>query len=194
MPFPKRKNHTEPPARYLVIVGSTNPVKVQSTEEAFQLAFGSGSVVQGINVDSGVGKQPIGDEETYRGALGRASNAQVAFPEADFWVGIEGGAHRVEDDWMAYAHIVILDKAGQTGKARSASFYLPQTVGDLLAEGMELGEADDLLFRTDDSKRGSGAVGLLTKGVVDRKALYKQGVSLGLIPFVNGGLFVGNNG
>src|SRR5690554_2518621 len=115
MIFPKRKNLREPATKYLVIVGSRNPVKVQSAEEAFRLIFGTGSLVQGINVDSGVNKQPIGDQQTFQGAWGRASNAKVAFPEADFWVGIEGGAHQVEDDWMAYAHIVILDKNGKLG-------------------------------------------------------------------------------
>lgn len=189
MAFPKRKNLKESSRKHLVIVGSKNPVKILSAEEAFRLTFGNDSLVQGINVDSGVSKQPIGDQETYQGAFARASNSKLAFPEADFWVGIEGGTHQVEEDWMAYAYIVILDRTGKEGKARSASFWLSKKVGGLLADGMELGEADDLVFRTDNSKLKGGAVGLLTKGVVNRKELYKQAVILALIPFINEDLY-----
>lgn len=189
MAFPKRKNLQDPVRQHLVIVGSKNPVKIQSTEEAFLLTFGSSCLIQGLNIDSGVSKQPVGDEETYAGALNRASNSRIAFPEADFWVGIEGGVQEIQGDWTAFAWMVVLDQAGKAGKARSASFFLPKEIGDLITEGMELGEADDRFFRKANSKQESGAVGILTKGIVDRKDLYKQAVLLGLIPFINPELF-----
>jgi inosine/xanthosine triphosphatase len=188
MAFPKRKNLQEQTRQNLVIIGSRNPVKVRCTEEAFNLAWGT-TLVQGLNVDSGVRKQPIGDTETYAGAYNRAVNSKTAFPEADFWVGIEGGVEEIDENLTAFAWIVILDAAGKTGRARTAAFFLPQVIRDLVKGGMELGEADDQVFRTDNSKHAGGAVGILTKGIVERKELYKQAVSLALIPFVKPDLY-----
>lgn len=193
MAFPKRKNFQEQEQQHLVIIGSRNPVKLDSTEEAFHLTFGNRTIIQGINVDSGVEKQPFGDTETYTGAYNRASNAKIAFPEADFWVGIEGGVDEVGKDLAAYAWIVILDKSGRMGRAKTASFFLPDLIGNLVKGGLELGEADDQVFNRDNSKQGSGAVGLLTNGLVDRKELYKQAVLLGLIPFIKPDLYGADN-
>lgn len=67
------------------------------------------------------------------------------------------------------------------GRSRTASFLLPPAVADLVRRGVELGEANDRVFGTSDSKSGSGAVGLLTGGVIDRAALYEPAVVLALV-------------
>ncbi len=54
-------------------------------------------------------------------------------------------------------------------------------------QGLNLGDADDQVFRRTNSKQGSGAVGLLTDDVVTRTTLYEQAVILALIPFKNPG-------
>lgn len=185
MAFPRRRNLQDPQRKQLVIIGSKNPVKILCAEEAFHLTFGDQFLVQGLNVDAGVDKQPFGDEETYLGAYNRASNSKTVFPEADFWVGIEGGVDKMGEDMTAYAWVVVLDRSGKVGRARTASFFLPEAVAGLVKEGMELGEADDQVFQSSNSKQQGGAVGLLTKGLVGRKDLYKQAVLLGLIPFIH---------
>lgn len=191
MAFPKRKNFQEQEQehQHLVIIGSRNPIKLQSTDEAFQLTFGNKTIVQSINVDSGVGKQPMGDPETSTGAYNRAINARNAFPEADFWVGIEGGIEDINREMAAFAWVFILDRQGNQGRAKSATFFLPPSIRDLVHGGLELGEADDRLFNSVNSKHGGGAVGILTHGAVDRLGLYKQAVLLGLIPFVQPHLY-----
>jgi len=189
MAFPKRRNLQEQERTNLVIIGSKNPVKISCTEEAFQTTFGDRFLVQGLNVDSGVSEQPIGDEETHKGAYNRAYHSKIAFPEADFWVGIEGGVSEMGEDLIAYAWIVILDKGGKVGRARTASFFLPPIVNKLIHDGMELGLANDKIFNSSNSKQNGGAVGILTKGTMDRKALYTPAVLLACIPFVNGDLF-----
>ena len=50
----------------LVLVASKNPVKIEATREAFSKYFENFEVM-GIEVDSGVAKQPI-NEETFEGA------------------------------------------------------------------------------------------------------------------------------
>jgi non-canonical (house-cleaning) NTP pyrophosphatase len=54
---------------------------------------------------------------------------------------------------------------------------------------MELGVANDMVFNETNSKQKNGAVGLLTHNQIDRVELYRAGVVLALIPFVNQGLY-----
>ena len=75
MAFPKRKNIQEQQRQNLVIVGSRNPVKISCTEAGFHQAFDSSYLVEGLNVGSGVAAQPVGDAQTYQGALNRAQNS-----------------------------------------------------------------------------------------------------------------------
>lgn len=192
MAFPKRKNLQEilPQGReVLIVVGSKNPVKVQCVEDAFQAAFEDQPIVQGLNVDTQVGRQPFGDVETYTGAYNRASASKRAFPEADYWVGIEGGVDEVGDQMVAFAWVVILNGSTVIGKAKTGTFFLPDAVRVLVKKGMELGEADDLVFSKENSKQRGGAVGLLTRGIVNRSLYYRQAVLLALIPFLNKELY-----
>lgn len=183
MAFPKRRNLQDPQRKQLVVVGSKNPVKVACAEEAFQLTFDDQVLVQSLDVDSGVSRQPKGDQETYLGAYNRASNCKEAFPEADFWVGIEGGVDDIGESMTAFAWIVILDKSGKMGRSRTAAFFLPPKITELVREGTELGEANDIVFQRENSKQAGGAIGSLTRGLVSRKDLYQQAVLLALIAF-----------
>ncbi len=189
MDYPKRKNLKEEVRQQLVIVGSKNPIKISCTDAGFHLAFESAFIVNGINVSSGVDDQPFGDEKTLLGAKNRAINARLSFPEADFWVGIEGGVDELDGEMFAFAWVVVFDKSGKTGKSKTATFFLPEVLTELIRGGAELGAADDRIFNTENSKQGSGAVGLLTDGAVDRKGYYKQAVVLALIPFMNEELY-----
>lgn len=172
-----------------VAIASTNPVKIRAALGGFQAMFGDETVqVEGIDVPSAVAAQPRTDAETLRGAEARASRARAQAPEADFWVGIEGGVAEVDGDMAAYAWVVVRS-CGLVGRARSGTFFLPEPVARLVHEGLELGEADDQVFGKTNSKQDTGAVGLLTGGAVDREALYQHAVTLALIPFVNPKLY-----
>lgn len=50
--------------------------------------------------------------------------------------------------------------------------------------GMELGHADDLLFKRTNSKQGAGSVGLFTHGAIDRTSYYSHAVVLAFAPFL----------
>lgn len=189
MNFPKRRNIKEDLRKKLVIVGSKNPVKISCTEAAFHQAFEGSFLVEGLNISSGVSEQPYGDEETYEGAFNRANNAKLVFPEADYWVGIEGGVDLVEGEMHAFAWVVVIDKEGKVGKAKTSTFFLPKAIVELVESGMELGEADDKVFQRINSKQENGAVGILTNGAVDRKEYYQQAVVLALIPFLQRDLY-----
>ena len=187
--FPKRKNIQDQQRQNLVIVGSRNPVKISCTNGGFHQAFEGTYLVEGLNVSSNVDAQPVGDEQTFRGAMNRAKNSNTVFPEADYWVGIEGGVEKFQGELAAFAWVVILDKKGKIGKARTSLFFLPKAVADLVNGGMELGAAEDEFFKQENSKEKDGAVGILTNGALDRKNYYQQAVVLALIPFLKEDLY-----
>lgn len=185
----KRRENFQPSDKLLVLVGSKNPVKISSTEDAFTRAFNKSFLVEGINAASGVPEQPVGNRETLLGAKNRAMNSRDVFPEANYWVGIEGGVEEDEKGMFAFAWIFIIDKMGKTSQSKTGTFYLPSKVAMLVNEGMELGKTDDMLFEQDNSKQQGGSVGILTRGAVDRTEYYRQAIILALVPFLNEDLF-----
>lgn len=167
----------------IVAVASENPAKLRAVQQAFEAAFQQSVETQGLAVESGVAEQPLSDEETFRGARNRAHNARRTMPEADFWVGIEGGIEDTPKGMDAFGWIFICS-ASQESQARSATFPLPPTAVRRIQNGGELGPIMDELFHEKESKKKGGAVGLLTNGLVTRDALYAQPLVMALIPFL----------
>lgn len=173
-----------------IIVASENPVKLNATEQAFAKMWPSEEfVVKGVAVSSEVSDQPMTDNETYDGAYNRARNAETAEPQADYWVGLEGGIQDGGHGMEAFAWMVVRSAKGRIGKGRTGSFYLPEEVAELVRAGKELGEADDIVFRKTNSKQAGGAVGLLTDGVIGRTDYYEQAMVFALIPHKNPELY-----
>lgn len=173
-----------------IIVASTNPVKIATTKDGFAKMFPDSALeVSGVSVTSGVSDQPLSEEETINGATNRALQAFQKCPHADFWVGIEGGIERIGTEIEVFAWIVVRAKNGKTGKGRTGSFFLPQKIADLINQGKELGEADDIVFGRRNSKQSNGAVGILTGDVLTRTSYYEPAVILALIPFRNPQLY-----
>jgi inosine/xanthosine triphosphatase len=144
---------------------------------------------RGVSVPSGVPDQPISDATTLLGAQNRAANARALEPDADYWVGIEGGIDEDETGLLRnFAWVVVIAKDGRIGKARTATYYLPKETAELVRGGMELGKADEVVFGGRNSKQKNGSVGLLTGDVIDRRGYYVEAVVLALIPFKNPGL------
>jgi non-canonical (house-cleaning) NTP pyrophosphatase len=88
----------------------------------------------------------------------------------------------------AMAWIVVLDQS-KMGKARTAGFFLPQKVIELIKQGYELGHADEIVFGLSNTKQKMGTTGLLTNNVIDRTQYYTQAVILALIPFLKPDLY-----
>ncbi|KAE8440924.1 hypothetical protein EG329_006186 [Mollisiaceae sp. DMI_Dod_QoI] len=174
---------------FRIVVASKNPVKIAAALEGFQRMFPSNIyTAHGVTAPSGVPEQPFSDAETLQGALNRAQNARQQEPKADYWIGIEGGVEDTPDQiagtLQSFAWVVVIDREEKrTGKARTATFYQPEEVAQLVRGGMELGHADDAVFGRSNSKQHNGSVGLLTDIVITRETFYVQAVILALIPF-----------
>lgn len=169
-----------------ILVGSENPGKIEAVRLGFTALFPNESLdISGITVSSDVPEQPRGDEETLRGAINRVNNAKNASPNADYTVGLEGGIDNMDNEMVAFAWIVVISKEGRIGKGKTGTFFLPSEIAKLIRSGMELGKANDMFFKVQNSKHGGGAVGILTNGVLNRPEYYAQAVMLALIPHIN---------
>lgn len=174
-----------------VATGSENPVKLQAVKQAFVKVFPNEHiVVTGVSVASGVSDQPFGDDETLKGALNRVKNTK-RLAEADYYVGLEGGCkfYKEESNELEAFAWMVVSNGELSGKSRTASFVLPKEVAQLVKGGLELGHADDRVFKRSDSKSKNGAVGILTHDVIDRASYYEQAIILALIPFLHPDLY-----
>jgi inosine/xanthosine triphosphatase len=171
-----------------IVVASKNPVKLDAVSDGLSVFLNQSIEIIGVSVGSGVSDQPMSDLETLQGAETRVENSRNQFPDYDFYVGIEGGVEESASGLIAFAWIVISNGL-KTGKARTAGFFLPPEVARLVHQGIELGDADDIVFSKQNSKQQNGAVGLLTHDLITRKSLYMPAVQMAFIPFLNPELY-----
>ena len=171
-----------------IIVASKNPVKLDAVKDGLSVFLNEEFELQGISVESGVSDQPMSDSETLLGAENRIKNAVFQFAGYDYYIGIEGGVEKSVSGLMAFAWVVITN-GKKTGTARTTTFMLPPRVAELIHQGYELGDADDMVFEKQNSKQQNGAVGLLTNNIITRKSLYLPAVQLAFIPFLNPKLY-----
>ena len=174
-----------------VLVGSENPVKIQSVKEGF-LTFFEQVEVEGVNVDTGVAHQPV-NNEIFEGAKNRAENVKQINDQqnldATFFIGIEGGVLQLQDRWFSVNVVYILDQHNRDSFATTGLYQLPSALSkDLLIE-KDLGHAMAELANDNFAARERGTVGFLTDGKIDRFQNQVQGIMLALIPFVNDNLY-----
>jgi inosine/xanthosine triphosphatase len=171
-----------------IVVASRNPVKLEAVKDGLSALLNETFELEGVAVESGVADQPMSDKETLLGAESRVKNAMFQFVGYDYYIGIEGGVEYAASGLMAFAWVVITN-GKNTGTARTTTFMLPPRVAELIHQGYELGDADDMVFAKQNSKQQNGAVGLLTNDVITRKTLYLPAVQLAFIPFLSPELY-----
>ncbi len=152
-----------------VRVGSENPVKVRGVRRAFLRFFPDREVeVEGTEVESGVSDQPVGWREVVRGARNRARGA---WEEGCYAVGLEAGLVEVGEMHVDLHVAVLRDPEGREAVGTSPGFQLPEEVRRRALEGEEVGEAFSELAGVSEVGRRSGAVGVLSSGLVLREDL-----------------------
>jgi len=173
----------------IVAIGSTNPVKVQAVKNAFKKVYTSKKIkFVSFEVSSGVSKQPMSDLESIKGARNRAKIA-IKKENADFGVGLEGGLQKIENNWFDSGWIIVLDKKGKEGIGSSLKMHTPRKMVKLINKGLELGDADDIFFKTKNSKQKQGHFGLMTKSKIVRAKAYEHAVISALVRFIHKNLF-----
>lgn len=173
----------------LVVIGSTNPVKIAAVKSAFEKVWPKKEFIfKGIKVDSGVSHQPMSDAEAIVGARNRAVIAMKK-SKADFGVGLEGGLQKINGKWFDCGWIVIADKNGIEGIGSSIKMQTPDKMMRLIIKGRELGEVDDIFFKTKNSKQKEGHFGHMTKKKITRAKAYEHAVISALVRFISPKIF-----
>ena len=172
-----------------VVVGSTNPVKVNAARTVFATVYPNAIVeCTGIAAPSNVAEQPMDAPTTRYGAINRVHYCLQLDVTADYYVAIEGGVDVLEDGPVTFAYVVIATHQQQS-VGRGAALPLPASVYQALVDGAELGPLMDELFNTTNIKQKGGAIGLLTNGHASRESNYVQALTLAMAPFLQPVLF-----
>jgi inosine/xanthosine triphosphatase len=172
-----------------VAVGSLNPTKINAVKIAFEKAFPNESIeVEGVNVLSGVKDQPMSDKETLRGGKNRAKRALKKL-NADYGVGIEGGMQKIGSEWYTSGWAVIINKEGIIASGSSIRMSIPPKLLELILDGIELGHANDIVFKQTNSKLASGHFGIMTNDNITRTNAYRDGVFSALGRFLHPEVF-----
>ncbi len=176
-----------------VLVGSTNPVKINAAKVAICQIFPETHIeCIGIHAPSMVPDQPMTEVETRQGAINRVIYCQALVDakeySAELFVAMEGGVDNFEHGPATFAYIVVAN-AEQLSVGRSALLPLPSRIYHALVAGEELGDVMDRLFNTKNIKQQGGAIGLLTQGHATRESIYTQALILAMAPLLNPELY-----
>ncbi|MDI9609409.1 MAG: inosine/xanthosine triphosphatase [Candidatus Verstraetearchaeota archaeon] len=172
----------------IVAVGSSNPVKAQAVKNVFSLFLPRVEVII-KEVSSIVPPQPMGIDETIRGAIGRAKRALEQEESAEMGVGIEAGLSPVPyslSGWMDQQYAAIADRHGRVTIGGGPSFEYPaEVVLRVLSTKSEVGKVMDELTGIEGLGRRQGAIGYFSKGALDRVRLSEIAVLMAMIPRLN---------
>lgn len=159
-----------------VAVGSLNPVKIEAVREVMEKIYGNVRIFA-VDVKSGVPEQPFGDE-TKQGAVNRAKGALGSHK---LGVGIEAGVFEMYDSLYDVQHCAIIDQEGRITLGMGSGFRYPDKVIEKVRGGKTVGESMKEVYKESVGKT-YGAIGLLSKGLLDRKELTKQSVIAAMVP------------
>ena len=160
-----------------IAVGSANPVKVEAVRNVMERIFGQVRIFA-YDVPSGVPEQPFGDQ-TQEGAKNRA---KAALHDHALSVGIEAGVFEMFDTLYDFQYCAILDREGRYTIGTGSGFRYPDSVVELVRKGKTVGEAMKIVYGETNAGKTMGAIGILSKGLLDRRSLTEQSVLAAMIP------------
>ncbi len=169
-----------------ILVGSSNPVKIDSVTQAIK-STNLKAVVKGFSVASGIAEQPRTDEETKRGAVNRARAvlkkgvASLSSESEVIGVGLEGGVFEDSKGVMwSTVWAVVIDQSGKIWSANGARFIVPKVVAEKIRVGEEMGPVVAKLAKEENLKQKQGMIGVITNNFINRTQEYVGIVKLAL--------------
>jgi len=171
-----------------VKVGSQNPVKIKAAKNVLEKIYKEVQI-KGVKIDPGVPDQPIGLEQTIKGAINRARRA---YKDCDLSMGIESGLLQAPHTLTGYIDLQWC--ATYNGKTTtlgvSAGFeYPPQVMKRVLEERREVGDIMDKITGIKNLGEKTGAIAILTRGLLDRTENTEQCILMAMIPHLNPKLY-----
>ena len=175
------KNHSN----LTIKVGSRNEVKVGAVAEILrEYPHLAEAQVEGTETNSGVSSQPKSLDETIQGAMNRARSAHEG---SDYGIGIESGLMAVPNTKSGFMDVCVCaiydGKEFHLGLSSAWEFPNKEVTRLMMEEGLDMNQAVHRAGLTKNPKVGSqeGAIGILTKGRMDRKEYTKQALRTALI-------------
>lgn len=160
-----------------IAVGSLNHVKVEAVRTVMEKIYGNVRIIP-VNTESGVPEQPFGDE-AHKGAVNRATAALGTY---ELSVGIEAGVFEMYGYLYDVQYCAILSKDGKITVGMGPGFRYPDKVAELVRNGMNVSDAMSNTYGSIRPGNKEGAIGILSKGLLDRKALTEQSITAAMIP------------
>lgn len=169
----------------IITVGSQNASKLAAvTEVVHEYPHLKLAQVVGVSVDSNVSAQPKSLEETINGAMNRARGA---FVNTTYAIGLESGLMTVPHTKSGYMDVcacAIFDgHQFHLGLSSAWEFPDPKITELMVSKNLDMSQAINHVGLTKNPEIGAaeGAIGILTKGRVDRKEYTKQALRMALI-------------
>lgn len=169
-----------------ILMGTKNPGKIEGAKQAFEKYFDNVEV-EGIDVSSEVGNQPINDE-VLQGAKNRIKNVKAYATKnnikADFYIASEAGLTNYLGVWIDINLAVIEDEKGFQSVGVSQGFPVPDKYIDEI-KATEFGKLMDRLFKGNELGKWNGGINYLTKDEVSRIDLTRNAFLMALIQHIN---------
>ncbi|RLG59757.1 inosine/xanthosine triphosphatase [Candidatus Geothermarchaeota archaeon] len=177
----------------IIAVGSRNPCKVIAVKRVFE-KFYREVLVKSVPVKPSVPPQPLSLLETIKGAVERGYKAILRIKGATYGIGIEAGLMRIPytiSGYFDFQLCAIIDKDMKVTIGSSSAFEFPPEVINKLIRN-EATESEELFEKLTGIRNigdKTGAVGFLTRGLVDREKLSEQSIISALIPRLNSDIY-----
>ncbi len=168
-----------------VVIATRNPVKIRAVKNVFSKFYKNFRLK---SVEYEYKKQPVGLSETIIGAIKRAC---FAFEYGDMGIGIEAGLVEIPYTISGYFDIqfcAIINEEGLT-LGCGMGFEYPRIVVNEALKGEEVGKIMEKISGIKNIGKNIGAIGFLSKGIIDREKLTEQAVLSALIPRINKTLY-----
>ena len=173
-------------AKMKVKIGSENPSKVNAVKMVFSRIFKFPIEYIPVKTEPDVPPQPF-EEDTIKGAINRAKKLK----DCDYCIGIEAGLFWDSEvkRYFDRAYCAILDKFGYLTLGHSGGFYYPPPIIEMVKNGMEVGDAMEKISGIKEIKKKMGAIGFLSKGLINRDEFNSQAVIMAMIPRISRELY-----
>jgi inosine/xanthosine triphosphatase len=155
-----------------IAIGSTNPVKIEATKNVMKKIYKKVKIIP-TRANSHVPHTPLSEKDCLKGAINRAKQA-IKITKADFGIGMEGGITKEFGKYFLHGWCAVIDKDGKIGLGKSGELELPFHVVKKVIEGKELGDVIDEITGIHNTKKKIGAVGVFTKGLINRQKSWEQ--------------------
>jgi inosine/xanthosine triphosphatase len=177
-----------------IAVGTHNPVKLRAVQNAMRRYLPRVPLqLLPMSVDTGVPEQP----QDHQAAAGARRRAELALEKAlekgaEYGIGIEAGILRDGYSGVVFdvQHCFIVDTTDYTTHGHGSGFAYPPTITRrVFEEGLTISQAFAPITQQPQIGRYEGAVGWLTKGVLDRTRLTEQAVEAAFVPRIRRDLY-----